>query len=63
MTVMKRTVLTSFAAIIPALSFFYSFLSAQPSTSSGTTPAEKPVLSIRIVGATTADPTLVRNIS
>ena len=63
MTVMKRTVMTSFAAIIPALSFFYSFLSAQPSTSSGTTPAEKPVLSIRIVGAITADPTLVRNIS
>ena len=50
------------ATALGCLSLFSS-LCAQPSTSSSSTPAEKPVLSIRIVGATTADPTLVRNIS
>lgn len=63
MTVKNRTVLTSLTAAVLLLFFFSSFLSAQPSSPSGSTPAEKPVLSIRILGATTADPTLVRNIS
>ncbi|MGH8003676.1 MAG: outer membrane protein assembly factor BamA [Limisphaerales bacterium] len=43
--------------------FLFSAVFAQPSGSSGSTPAEKPILSIRIIGATSADPTLVRNIS
>ncbi len=63
MTVMKQTVLTGFTAIVLFPFFFYSFLFAQPTSPSGTSTAEKPVLSIRIVGAITADPTLVRNIS
>ncbi len=63
MTVKKQTILTGFTAIVLFPFFFYSFLFAQPTSPSGTSTAEKPVLSIRIVGATTADPTLVRNIS
>jgi outer membrane protein insertion porin family len=61
MTVKKRTVRTGFMAGI--FLFFSPLLFAQPAGSATSGAAEKPVLSIRIVGTTTADPTLVRNIS
>lgn len=57
----KKLYLIGWAAAVGWLLTF-SPLSAQ-SPSSPSTLADKPVLSIRIVGATTADPTLVRNIS
>ena len=63
MTVKKRTAVAGFAALMPLSFFVCSSLFAQSSGSSASSAAEKPVLSIRIVGATTADPTLVRNIS
>ncbi len=58
-----KALLTIWLTAIFGWLFIFSSLSAQSSTSSPSAAAEKPVLSVRIVGTSTADPTLVRNIS